>query len=393
MLTAAIVSTDAANSSALQKCLQQTGYVYSVREWSVSILSQLVSGESLPDLVLLDISRETETLFAFAAHLRRLRPTIRIIACSAQQQPDPGLLLQAMRSGVQEFLPLPIDAAAVRDTLARFAQEKDTTGVRTAEKMILVMGAKGGVGTTTVAVNLSVQLAQLSKKRVALLDLARPLGHASLLLDLQPRFSIRDAIENLDRLDGHYFSGLLTHHKSGLELLGGTSHPEEWQRISASALTRVANVAKSTCDYVVMDAGTQSLSEWAPMLRQLRGILLVAEANVPSLWALERQFSATAALGIEPDRIRIVINRWRRGDDEALRSVEKNTKRPIFMRLPNDFRQASESVNLGIPLSGNHNNPLGAKFRQLASQLTGVAPGPQEKRATLTNLFSFHSSR
>ena len=393
MLTAAIVSTDAANSSALQKCLQQTGYVYSVREWSLSILSQLVSGESLPDLVFLDISRETETLFAFAAHLRRLRPTIRIIACSAQRQPDPGLLLQAMRSGVQEFLPLPIDPAAVRDTLARFAQEKDTTGVRNAEKMIIVMGAKGGVGTTTVAVNLSVQLAQLSKKRVALLDLARPLGHASLLLDLQPRFSIRDAIENLDRLDGHYFGGLLTHHKSGLELLGGTSHPEEWQRISASALTRVANVAKSTCDHVVIDAGTESLAEWAAMLRQVRAILLVAEANVPSLWALERQFSATAALGIEPERIRIVINRWRRGDDEALKSVEKNTKRSIYMRLPNDFRHASESVNQGVPFSGNHNNPLGTKFRQLATQLTGIAPGLQEKRATFTNLFSFKSSR
>ncbi|MFY9585691.1 MAG: hypothetical protein WAR21_14480 [Candidatus Acidiferrales bacterium] len=359
----------------------------------MSILSQLVSGESLPDLVFLDISSETATLFAFAAHLRRLRPTIRIIACSPQQQPDPGLLLQAMRSGVQEFLPLPIDAAAVRDTLARFAQERDPAGVRTAEKLIVVMGAKGGVGTTTVAVNLGVQLAQLSKKRVALLDLGRPLGHASLLLDLQPRFSIRNAVESLDRLDGHLFGGLLTHHKSGLELLGGTSHPEEWQRISASALVRVANVAKSTCDHVVIDAGTESLAEWAAMLRQVRGILLVAEANVPSLWALERQFTATVALGIEPERIRIVINRWQRNDDEALKSVEKNIKRPIFMRLPNNFRHASQSVNLGVPFSGNHNNPLGAKFRQLASQLTGIAPGPPDKRTPLANLFSFKPSR
>ena len=75
------------------------------------------------------------------------------------------------------------------------------------------MGSKGGVGTTTVAVNLGVQLSTHAQKRTVLLDFARPLGNAHLLLDLHPRFGIRDAIENLDRLDSHFFGGLLTQHK------------------------------------------------------------------------------------------------------------------------------------------------------------------------------------
>ena len=393
MLTAAVVSSNAATSGSMLKGLQQTGLVYSVREWNPSMQSHLVSADSLPDLVLLDLSREAEACFAFAAHLHRLRPTIHIIACSTQQQPEPNLLLQAMRSGVQEFLVLPIDGVTLRDMLARFAQEKEATGTRAPEKLIVVLGAKGGVGTTTVAVNLSVQLAQLSKKRVGLLDLANPLGHVSLMLDLQPRFSVRDAIENLDRLDGHFFGGLLTRHKSGLEVLAGTSHPEEWQRISVPALTRVVNVARSACDHVVLDLGAHYSSEWVSVLRTARATLLIAEANVPCLWALERQFSAAAAQGIDPERIRIVINRWRRGDDDALKSVEKNTKRPIFMRLPNDFRQVSEAMNMGVPLSGNHNNALVAKFRQLASQLTGVTPPSKEKRGGLGNLFPFNLTR
>ena len=393
MLTAAVVSSNAATSASMLKGLQQTGLVYSVREWNPSMQSHLVSADSLPDLVLLDLSREAEACFPFAAHLRRLRPTIRIIACSTQQQPEPNLLLQAMRSGVQEFLVLPIDGATLREMLARFVQEKEATGTRAPEKLIVVLGAKGGVGTTTVAVNLSVQLAQVSKKRVALLDLANPLGHVSLMLDLQPRFSVRDAIENLDRLDGHFFGGLLTRHKSGLEVLAGTSHPEEWQRISILALTRVVNVARSACDHVVLDLGAHYSSEWVSVLRTARATLLIAEANVPCLWALERQFSAAAAQGIDPERIRIVINRWRRDDDDALKSVEKNTKRPIFMRLPNDFRQVSEAMNMGVPLSGNHNNPLVAKFRQLATQLTGITPPPKEKRGGLGNLFPFNLTR
>jgi pilus assembly protein CpaE len=393
MLTAAIVSTDAASSAVLLKTLQQTGLVYSVREWSPTVRNNVGPGEALPDLVLVDLVGDMEAHFAFAANLRRLRPAIRIIACSSLQQPDPGMLLQAMRSGVQEFLTKPIDVGLLHETLMRFAQEKEAAGVRSTERAIIMMGAKGGVGTSTVAVNLGVQMAQLSKKRVVLLDLARPVGHASLMLDLHPRFSLRDAIENLDRLDGHFFSGLLSRHKTGLEVLAGTAHPEEWLKIAAPALERVVNVAKSTCDCVLMDVGAHFPPEWGAMLRQARSILLIAEANVPSLWTLERQFSAVIALGIDAERIRIVINRWRRGDEDALKSLEKNTKRPIFMRLPNDFRQVSQAINMGVPLSGNHSNLLVSKFAQLACQLAGVNPPAAEKRGGLGGLFPFHSTK
>jgi len=387
MLTAAVVSMDPGSSASLRACLQQTGLVLMVREWGVSMDSHPSPGEIVPDVVLLDLVGEPERFFAFAAHLRRLRPVVRIIALSHQQQPDPALLLQAMRSGVQEFLPKPADVEGLREALARFREEKDATGARTVEKLIVVMGTKGGVGATTVAANLGVQLTQITRKRVVLLDFARSLGHASLMLDLQPRFSLRDAIENLDRLDGHFFSGLLCRHRTGLEVLAGTSHPEEWERLTPAALARVVNVAYSTCEYVVMDSGAHYTSEWSPMLRTARALLLVAEASVASLWALEQHLTATKALGIDAQHIGIVINRWRRSDEDALKSVEKRTKQPLF-RLPNDYRQASEAANIGVPLSGNHNNPLVAKFRQLASQLAGMPPTVPEKRIGLSNLLS-----
>ena len=100
------------------------------------------------------------------------------------------------------------------------------------EKLLVVAGAKGGVGTTTVAVNLAVQLARGAGKRVVLFDLGRPLGHAALLLDLETRFSFRAAVESLDRLDSHLFSGLLANHKSGVQVLAGASSADEWDRIS-----------------------------------------------------------------------------------------------------------------------------------------------------------------
>ncbi len=393
MLTAAIATTDATSSAQLRAALQQTGLVQSVKEWTVSSAKLPDLAEAIPDVVLLDLSRDPEIYFSLAGHLRRIMPSVRLIACSPVSEPNSQTLLEAMRCGVQDFLSKPIDAKVLQETLSRFLQEHRPAEKRGQEKLIVVMGAKGGVGCTTLAVNLGVQLSNFARKHTLLLDLAHPLGMAHLMLDLHPRFGVRDAVENLDRLDGHFFGGLLTRHKTGLEILGGATHPEEWQRIPVASLERVVNVAQAGFDTVLIDYGAQFSSDWSPVLRLARMILLTAESNVPALWTLERRLSALTGLGVESERVRIVINRWRRGDEDALKSVEKTIKRPIFFCMPNDFRQVSTAVNLGTPLTANHNNPLVTRYRELAGQLSGIEPVRAVKKHSLTSLFPFSGKR
>jgi len=180
----------------------------------------------------------------------------------------------------------------------------------------------------------------------------------------------------MDRLDSHFFAGLLTHHKSGMDILCGTSHPEEWQTIPIPPLERIVNVAQNAFDVVLMDMGSQFSSEWASVLQASRMILIVAEANVPSLWSLERRLLALSGLGIAPDRTRIIINRWHKSDDETLDSIQKEIHRPIFACVPNDFRKANQAMNLGVPLIDNHNNLLNDRYRALASQIAGISSEP-----------------
>jgi pilus assembly protein CpaE len=393
MLTVGIASGDMVSSAQLLTSLQQTGIVKSIKQWSIPADKLPDSAEPLPDLVFLDLSRDPEPYFIFGAHLRRLRPAIKLVACSSTNPPNHQLLLEAMRSGVQDFLPKPTNPDALKLMLARFMQEKDIKDPSSLEKLIVVMGSKGGVGATTVAVNLGVQLTTYARKRVALLDFARPLGNVHLLLDLQPKFSVRDAVENLDRLDSHFFSGLLTRHKTQLELLGGMTQPEEWQSIGVSPLERVINVAQNSFDIVLVDMGSQFSSEWSSILGLARMILVVTEANVPALWTLERRLLAMKGFGIHPDRARVIINRWHKGDDDVLKSIQKDIDRPIFACLPNDFRKASESVNLGTPLQQNHNNVLSNRYRQIAAQLAGIDLNPVVKKGSLGGLFSFSSKR
>jgi len=393
MLTAAIASSDLTSSAQLLAGLEQTGLVSSVVQWTLPMDRIPETMEQVPDVVFLDLAREPEPFFAFANQLRRARPTIKLIACSAAVPPQPSMLLEAMRSGVQDFLGKPVQTESLKDLLLRIAQDLNSKEFPSQDKLIVVMGAKGGVGTTTVAVNLGVQLATFARKRTVLLDFARPLGNVHLLLDLHPKFGIRDAVESLDRLDSHFLAGLLTRHKTKLEVLGGTTQPEEWQAIDVNVLDRVVNVTQNAFDVVLLDMGSQFSVEWATILRMARMILIVSEANVPSLWTLERRLLALKGFGIPQDRARIIINRWHKGDDEVLKSIQKDINRPIFASLPNDFRKASQAVNLGTPILENHNNTLSSRYRQIAGQLVGIDTSVIEKKSPLSGLFSFPTKK
>src|SRR6266700_3931468 len=394
MLTAAIASSDLTSSAQLLAGLEQTGLIASVLQWVVPTDRLPYSPDQMPDVVFLDLARDPDPFFVFANQLRRIKPAVKLIACSAAVPPQPSLLLEAMRSGVQDFLGKPVQAESLKDLLLRVREDLHTTkDFPSRDKLIVVMGAKGGVGATTVAVNLGVQLTTFARKRTVLLDFARPLGNVHLLLDFHPKFGIRDSIEGLERLDSHFMTGLLTRHKTKLEILGGTTQPEEWQSIDINVLDRVVNVAQNAFDIVLVDIGSQFSSEWGAILRSARMILIVSEANVPSLWTLERRLLALKGFGIPQDRARIIINRWHKGDDEVLRSIQKDINRPIFASLPTDFRKASQAVNLGTPLMENHNNTLTNRYRQIAGQLVGIDASVDEKKSPLSSLFSFPTKK
>ncbi len=289
-----------------------------------------------------------------------------------------------MRAGVREFLCTPLDPKVLGAALTRFMREREP-GKAPAQDVFLVMGSKGGVGTSTVAVNLAVQLAQITQKSTGLLDFASPLGNTTLLLDLQARYTVRDAVENVGRMDSHFLEGLLTPHSSGLRVLAGTPSPDELSS-SGHALAEVVHVAQNVFDYVVVDGGMYS-SQWSSLSKLASLILLVAEASELSLWSLERYLSSLATLGIQKGKVRVVVNRWHGKDEEILKSAEKTLNHPVFARLPNDYPQVSRAINLGIPLSKNHGDPLGVQFRELACQLAGLPRPTETKRGALSLLF------
>ena len=242
-----------------------------------------------------------------------------------------------------------------------------------AQRTILVTGAKGGVGTSTVALNVSVQIAQIVRKRVVLLDYARPFGQLSLMLSIDPRFTLLDALGRIDRLDDNLFASMVTKHKAGIAVLAGALHApmrqEQRESVTIEALTRLISIAAAAFDYVVVDMGFVNGAEWAPVLREAASIVLVTEPSELAMAMLGRYLDAAEAAGLDPQKFQIVINRWRQNDQDAWGDVESELKRPVVSRLPNDYRQLTETVKMGMPLMASSNNPLIARYRDLAAHL------------------------
>src|SRR5437016_5976559 len=257
-MTVAIVSSDPAGSTTLRHMLMQTGVVKDIQEWASTKSVELRSAQEVPDFIFLDLSGDRESDFAFSQHLIKLRPSAHIAICSANPQTNPEFLLQAMRSGVRDFLLKPYDRIDIASTINRVNSERSNHSPKRAlaGKLLAVLGTKGGVGSSTVAVNVAVQLAQIPRKSTILLDFSRPLGDIAALLDLKPSFQLRDALINFKRLDATLLKGLLTNHRSGLQVLAGAAQLGDWDHGSFSAIERLVEVAQQTFDFVVMDLGS-----------------------------------------------------------------------------------------------------------------------------------------
>src|SRR5580704_178198 len=184
-----------------------------------------------------------------------------------------------------------------------------------AERVIIAIGAKGGVGASTVALNLAVQTAQLTKKRVALLEFARPFGQIALMLDARPRFTLMDALERAARLDERLLASLTEKHKTGIDILAGPVHAalrdEQRPHVTLENFVKIAELAREAYDFVVIDLGFVNAAEWARLLQLAQDLLLVTEPSALALGMLERYLHAATSAGLDASRFQIVVNRWR----------------------------------------------------------------------------------
>jgi pilus assembly protein CpaE len=293
-----------------------------------------------------------------------------VIVCSAKANLE--LAVRCMRAGAREFLTLPLNPATISDALARISIRGTSTypARRTARKVFVFLGAKGGCGVTTIAANFAVALAQESRQTTLLIDLGLPLGDAALNLGMVTEYSTFNALENSNRLDASFLSTLLAKHMSGLSVLAAPSEFSPTQP-ALEAIDRLMGVARQNFDYVIVDAGTRMDLKDAKFFDDSAILYLVTQAGVTELRNANRMIGQYFIS--RGSKLQVVVNRHA---SQALllddKQIEKALTRPIDWKIPDDYATARRTQNAATPLA-MEDSPISRAIRRMARKACGLS--------------------
>jgi len=294
---------------------------------------------------------------------------------------EPELLMEAMRVGVKEFFKQPIDDKEVREAFERFKNRRPLKSHKEPEKngkILCVSGTKGGVGVTTIAVNLGIILAQSEKpNKVVLFDMNHLFGDIALLLEISPKFSWGDITGNVNRIDTTFLMNVLSKHSSGLHVLSSPSHLNGHRPLTPEIITYLLNLMKNMFDYVIIDAGQSTSNEHLKAFEMSDEVLLVSTLTIPCLSNTSKLLQSLIKLGyIKKDQIKFVINRNVKKSEISIRDAEESINHKAFWIIPNDYKSAITAVNKGLPLTLSvPKSPVSKSLRGIAEKLL---PGSED---------------
>ena len=301
---------------------------------------------------------------------------------------DPDLILQSMRAGANEFFTWPPPEETFHNAIRRMAGRRETAiGSKPPATTLVFFGAKGGAGTTTVAVNCGVELARLSKRSTVIVDLKAGLGEVSLFLGVRPRYTLIDAIDNLHRLDREFLRELVVKHKSGLEILAGADHFDRPGAGDAGALEELFRLLGRQYDYILIDAGSQINSCTVAALYTADQMFLIGNPDVPSVRNAQRLLDRVRQLGACGERVRIVMNRAAEPFPIPPKQIESALGHPIHHMFPSDYKTVSAALNSGVPLALTGNSDIASQFdrftRLILDPNAQIAPVAAGKKTAL----------
>jgi pilus assembly protein CpaE len=347
----------------------------------VSVVDGSAVREGTPfDVVIIDIRGDVLASMAAIERHRAAAPGAAIFCVAITAGSD--LILQSMRAGANEFFTWPPNDETFHGAVRRTASRRESVqGARPVATTLVFFGAKGGAGTTTIAVNCGVEIARLSKRSTVILDLKAGLGEVALFLGIRPRYSVLDAIDNLHRLDREFVRELVAKHKSGLEILAGSDHFDRPSASDAGAVEELFRLLARQYEYLVIDAGSQINSCTVAALYAADRMFLVANPDVPSVRNAQRLLERVRELGACGERVRLLLNRAAEPFPIPPKQIESALGHPIHHMFPSDYKTVSAALNAGVPLSLSGDSGIATQFAQFTRRELNQSAPPAEPPA------------
>jgi len=368
---------------AVEECFDAELMVRTMRNGHADPLHEVVP---LPDALILQLDQHSTT--ELEEFLRRpVAQRCPLIVVGPSQ--DPELMRRAMHAGARDFLAEPISASVLAVALERVCGEREVPGQED-RQLVAFVNAKGGVGSSFLAANFAHACRESRGIDTVLLDLDRHFATLAQYLDIKVERGLSDAVSVADQLDAVALDAFLARHVSGLRFMGerldlgaipglpGGAAP------SVEAFLHILTLLDDKFTRIVADVPRNLDPLGVATLERADHVVLVMQQSIPCIRdAVRLKQMLTQALGIEPKRLRILVNRYASNSPASLDDIRDalELERPIL--VPNHFPSVSRSVDTGVPISeGSPSSPVTKSLRALDDVLNGHQARP------LPNIFA-----
>lgn len=295
--------------------------------------------------------------------------TNKIIVTSTDYSTD--VIVKAMRMGAREFLPKPViksDLLRVVEMLRKPDEEQEISP----SKIITVYSNKGGIGKTTIAANLAVELAKTTHDKVALVDLNLQLGDISTFLNLNPSFDVAYVIKKLiDKNETTLLKAFEKYKDTRLYILSDPNYIEHSESITPQQIESLFKVLRKTFPYIVVDMSSNIDPNSLKILDCSDLVLFTTIVNIPAIRNAQRCLNLFKSRHYPNNKVRVIINRFMENDEITIEDIETTLGEKIYWKIPNNYFSIMESINKGLTVSEvNTNSNIANSFRNFALKIS-----------------------
>ncbi|MVA76536.1 AAA family ATPase [Auraticoccus sp. F435] len=343
-----------------------------------------LEGAPLPDVVLLDAREDPAHAVSLAARLQQHCPAASVVLLGDQ---GPETALAALRAGVRDIVPPGAGAAEIRLALELAGQSAQARAAALAEptsatagaagRVISVVSPKGGVGKTTVATNMAVELARRSPGSTVLVDLDIQFGDVASALDLEPEYFLVDTVQGPAKQDSMVLKTVLTQHPTGLHVIAAPDSPADADMVTSDDVAHLLRVLASEFRHVVVDTAPGLSEHTLAVLDETSDLVLVTSMDVPGVRGMRKEIDTLRRLDLLPPAHHVVLNFASPKSLLTVADVEFTIGTGVDLQLPRS-KAAPDSIDQGVPLlQSGVRDPLTRALRALVDRVVGTEDSGQ----------------
>lgn len=333
-------------------------------------------------LVLMDGLGDDPTELSSLEAFTSKNPQTGVILLSSNSSTD--FLLKAMRAGVREVLPYPLDPAALHEAIRRLGAKIQSPGGQQKTQVLAFLPCKGGSGATFLATNLGWMLAE--RASVLLIDLNLQFGNAlSFVHDATPTVDIAEVAKDVARIDSTLITSSAVKIRPGFDLLAAPADPIKAVDIPAAVIDRIISAASGTYDFVLLDVSRDLSALTVKALDRAHRIYPVFEAGLPHVRNAAKLLDVFRSLGYDDAKVELVLNRYEKGHEIDLEQIKRTLGGRTIRLVPNAWREVAQAINHGVPIAGNGRRS--SVTRVLVDFAESLRPTAQSQRTFLSRLF------